>query len=158
MYKSKHFIGVDISKDTFDVWNLSTGHHCYSNDLKGFRSFYRLMNIDTHCVIEGKLINSLKRQLKQLRKEIVMLEEEIESLIIQYNGDLFQNIISIPGIGKKTAVYLIIITNGFQTFENYRQVSAFFGLAPTEHTSGTSINGHSKISKRGNSHIRNHLQ
>ena len=259
MYKSNHFIGVDISKDTFDVWNLLTGHHCYSNDLKGFRSFYRLMNIDTHCVMEstgsyyqqlaiflyekevavsvinplsikrfiqmklqqnktdksdarmialyaqeqplklwipepeyieqskqfqrgielylkqntalknhiqglesrgvkkGKLINSLKRQLKQVRKEIVMLEEEIESLIIQYDGDLFQNITSIPGIGKKTAVYLIIITNGFKTFENYRQVSSFFELAPTEHTSGTSINGRSKISKRGNPHIRNHL-
>ncbi|MCK9160866.1 MAG: hypothetical protein M0P00_10360 [Bacteroidaceae bacterium] len=53
MYKSNHFIGVDISKDTFDVWNLLIGHHCYSNDLKCFRSFYRLMNIDTHCVMES---------------------------------------------------------------------------------------------------------
>ncbi|WP_321285621.1 hypothetical protein [uncultured Sunxiuqinia sp.] len=53
MYKSKHFIGVDISKETFDVWDLSTGHHCYSNDSKGFRLFYKLMKSNTHCVMES---------------------------------------------------------------------------------------------------------
>lgn len=259
MYKNKHFIGVDISKDTFDVWDLSTGHHCYSNDAKGFRSFYRSIKEDTHCVMEstgsyyqqlafflyqkevnvsvvnplsikrfiqmklqrnktdksdahmialyaqeqplklwmpdpayieqskqlqrtvelylkqstalknhikslesrgvkkGILIKSLKRRLKETRKEIDLLEGEIESLIKQYDGDLFRNITSIPGIGKKTAIMLIILTNGFRSFEDYRQVSSFFGLAPTERTSGTSINGRSRISKRGNPHIRNHL-
>ena len=42
-------------------------------------------------------------------------------------------------------------------FENHRQLSSFFGLSPTERTSGTSIRGRSRISKAGNPKIRNYL-
>lgn len=260
MYKSKHFIGVDISKDTFDVWDLSTNkHHRFNNDLKGFRLFYKLVKIDTHCAMEstgcyyqqfalflyekqvdvsvlnplsvkrfiqmklkqnktdksdarmialyaseqplklwipepeyiekskqlqkvivlylkqntslknhiqalesrgvkmGKIITSLKRQLRQVNNEIKLLEAEIEKLIKDNDGELLSNLTTIPGVGKKTATYLIIMSNGFRNFDNYRQVSAFIGLAPTERSSGTSINGSSRISKRGNPNMRNHL-
>ncbi len=58
---------------------------------------------------------------------------------------------------KKTAILLIVCTNGFQTFENSGQLSAFFGLSPTEYTSGSSVRGKSQISKRGNPLMRNHL-
>jgi len=63
----------------------------------------------------------------------------------------------IPGIGRKTALLLISTTNGFRSFETSGQLSAYFGLAPTERSSGTSINGRSRISKAGNPRIRNYL-
>ena len=52
---------------------------------------------------------------------------------------------------------LIVCTNGFSTFDNARQVSAFFGLSPVERSSGTSIRGRSRISKKGNPIMRNYL-
>ena len=42
----------------------------------------------------------------------------------------------------------------FSGFENHKQVSAYFGIAPTELTSGSSIRGRARISKRGNPAIR----
>ena len=107
--------------------------------------------------VKGFLLQSLKRQVKQLQKEIVMLESHVESLIKEHESEMLTNISSISGIGKKTAMMLISNTYAFKSFDNYKQVTAFFGLSPIERTSGSSIRGRSRISKKGNPLVRNHL-
>jgi transposase len=102
-------------------------------------------------------VQSLKRQLRHLKQEIAKLETELEQVIKKHEPDLLCNLQTIPGIGKKTALLLISSSNAFKTFTNYRQLSAFFGLAPCEHSSGSSVKGKSRISKRGNAMVRNHL-
>ena len=106
---------------------------------------------------KGPVMRSLKRQVKSLGKEIAALEDRLESIIKEKEPQLLTNISSIAGIGKKTAMLLIASTYAFKPFDNYKQVSAFFGLAPVERTSGSSIRGRSRISKRGNPLIRNQL-
>ena len=64
---------------------------------------------------------------------------------------------TIPGIGKRTAIYLIAITQGFEKFETSRQLISYFGLDPTIRESGSSVRGRSRISKTGNNLIRNLL-
>lgn len=107
--------------------------------------------------VKGKLLTSVKRQIRNIQKEIKLLEQEIEALIIAEQQELLTNLKTIPGIGKKTAIMLIVATNCFDSFENAGQVSAFFGLSPVEKSSGTSIRGRSHISKRGNPIMRNYL-
>ena len=46
---------------------------------------------------------------------------------------------------------------GFQYFDSSKQVSSYFGLAPEETQSGTSINGLRKITKMGNPLVRKKL-
>ena len=107
--------------------------------------------------VKGRIITSLKRQLRQIQSEIKLLEQEIESRVKRHEQELLSNLLSIPGIGRRTAITLIICTNGFRTFENARQVSAFFGLSPVEHSSGSSVRGKTRISKRGHPQMRNYL-
>lgn len=107
--------------------------------------------------VKGKIMTSLKRQIRQVLTEIQLLEKELEEIVKNHEQELLSNLISIPGIGKKTAILLIVCTNGFQTFENAKQLSAFFGLSPVLTTSGTSVRGKVRISKRGNPLVRNHL-
>lgn len=256
MNKINQIIGIDISKDTFDVWIIGKGHLCFPNTTNGFKSFQKHLMSNAWCAMEatgcyyqqlalflykqgfgvsvinplvvkrfmqmklqlnktdksdakmiaqyaseqplkpwepepvyitqckllnssieiyfkqstalknklqslqsqgikgGLLMQSLKRQVKQLTKEIELLEQEIENLIKQNEGTLLTNVSSIPGIGKKTAMLLIAHTNGFKAFESSKQLSAYFGLAPVERTSGSSIRGKSRISKRGNGTMR----
>ena len=106
---------------------------------------------------KGRIITSLKRQIRQINSEIKLLEKELEEQIKEHEKELLTNLLSIPGIGKKTAIMLIVCTNGFQSFESSRQLSAFFGLSPVITASGTSVRGKPRISKRGNPLIRNHL-
>lgn len=116
-----------------------------------------LNSLASSGVIKGKIVRSLNRQLKSLEKEISILELEIITLIKEYDSDLFKSLKSIPGIGKKTALLLIIHTNGFKDFENYKQVISYFGLAPMERSSGTSVRGKTRINKSGEGTLRNHL-
>lgn len=103
------------------------------------------------------LLNSLKRQLKQIQTEIKKLEMELEALIKTNYSQELTSIRSIPGIGKKTAMLLIINTNNFRDFNSPKQVTAYVGLAPMERTSGSSIKGRSYISKKGSPLLRHHL-
>lgn len=259
MDKVTNYVGIDISKDNFDVFDDQQGHRKYLNQDKGFKQFLKSLPIDSVCVMEatgsyhnrlalflyeqqikvavlnplvirryiqmklhhtktdksdaqmicsyaqeqaiklwepnpghivacnmiqstisiyfkqstalknkihslvskgektGILLRSLKRQLKQLKKEIDLLEAEVEGLIKEHDQQLFTNITSIPGIGRKTALLIIASTNGFKTFENHRQLTSFFGLSPTERISGSSVRGKPRISKAGNPKIRYHL-
>ena len=105
----------------------------------------------------GILIRSIKRQLGQLKKECEVLQTELEHLIKTEEPKLFQSLTTIPGIGNKTAILLMVCTSNFKTFESYKQVSSFLGLAPTERSSGCSIRGRTRISKTGDGLLRNHL-
>ena len=102
-------------------------------------------------------VTSILRQLRQLKKERRLLEEELESLIKSNEPKLFSRLTTIPGIGKKTAVLMMVSTSNFKTFDSHRQVSSFLGLAPNERSSGSSIRGKSRISKTGDGFLRNHL-
>jgi len=259
MNKSTIFVGIDISKDVFDVYDSEQGHSQFSNDEKGFRLFIKQLTPSHWCVMEatgcyhqrlaitlfdknlrisvinpliikrfiqmklqqvktdksdskmicrygeeqaldlwspepdyivqcktlqgvvrlylkqrtalkntlhsidvskrgkGKLERSIMRQLKNLDKEIGLLETEVEKLIRAHEQDLFTRLNTIPGVGKKTAMLLIVSTNGFRDFESSRQLSSYFGIAPNERSSGSSVRGKSRISKRGDSLVRNHL-
>ena len=107
--------------------------------------------------MKGKLLTSIKRQIRQVTKEIDLLESEIEMILKDTVPELVTNIKSIPGIGKKTAIILIVASNGFQGFLSAKKLSAFWGMNPVEISSGTSIRKRSKISKRGNPAVRNKL-
>ena len=100
---------------------------------------------------------SLNRMLKQIEKELTQIETKLEFLIRETQKDQLENLTSIPGMGKKTAMLLIVLTDGFTSFENARQLCCYSGLTPTIRQSGTSVRGRSRISKVGNRKLRNLL-
>ena len=104
--------------------------------------------------VKGNVVRSLKLQLKRVRKEIETLESEMEAIIKENDPELLTCLRSIPGIGKKTAMFLIVFTNGLQGFENPKQLISYLGLAPTERTPGSTIRGTSRISRAGNPKLR----
>lgn len=103
------------------------------------------------------LIKSILNQIDSISQTIVVLEKKIKELVKEYDQPLLSNIQSIKGIGERTAPLLIIASNGFRDFESAKQLQSYFGLAPTETRSGTSINGSRKISKMGNPLVRKKL-
>ena len=99
----------------------------------------------------------INRQIKRLDLEIEGLESETQSLVKACDGDLLSRLGSIPGMGRKTAMAMIVATDGFRNFSNSKQLISYFGLAPMIRLSGTSIRGRSRISKSGDKDVRNLL-
>jgi transposase len=117
----------------------------------------KLHSVNSKAGQFSEVTKSLAKQIKILDKEVSRLERSMEVLIKNHEREMFQRLCTIPGIGRKTAMFLIVVTNGFESFESSKQLSAFLGLAPTIRISGKSIRGQSRISKTGNSIIRNLL-
>lgn len=117
----------------------------------------KLDNLKSGGMTQGVLLSSLKLQLKRTKIEIKKLELGLETLLKENYPEVLTNIRSIPGIGKKTAMLMMVTTNNFRDFTNAKQVTAYVGLAPVERSSGSSIRGRSYISKKGNPLLRHHL-
>lgn len=60
---------------------------------------------------------SLKRDLKHLNKEVVGIEQRLLELVKQDQQQQLTLLKSIPGMGVKTALFLIVVTDGFSKFE-----------------------------------------
>ena len=92
-----------------------------------------------------------------MEKELSQLELKLESLIRETRKEQLERLTSIPGMGKKTAMLLIVLTDGFTGFENARQLCCYTGITSTIRQSGSSVRGRSRISKAGNRKRRNLL-
>jgi transposase len=101
--------------------------------------------------------HSLNRVLKVLKVEITLMEQRLVELVKQEHSLQVKLLKSIPGIGIKTALFLIVVTDGFSKFETASQLCSYAGITPTERRSGTSIRGRSRISKVGNKRLRHLL-
>src|SRR5687767_10168734 len=96
----------------------------------------------------------MEEMIKRMEMEIKAVESKMESIVKNYHQKLFDQLKSIPGLGKKTAMQLIVLSGGFTKFENAKQLSSYVGLSPRLYESGSSVKGKAKICKMGMSRIR----
>lgn len=103
------------------------------------------------------VLSSLRRSLKQIQKEIKTLEDKLLILVKEVHQDVLTRIKSIPGIGAKTSLMLVVLTDGFERFTSGSELCSYAGLTPVIKKSGSSVKGRSRISKIGNQKLRNLL-
>lgn len=103
------------------------------------------------------VLQSLNRHRKQLQKEIDRLETRLHEIIKEEHQDKLTRLESIPGIGRKTAMMLLVVTDGFERFNHSKELCSYAGITPTIRTSGSSVRGKARISKVGNRKLRNML-
>jgi transposase len=131
----------------------------YEQQLKG--SEVALGNLLESMEAGGHCCQPLKRQInkhiKQLEKLIVGVWATMEAIASKHYGAALENVTSIPGIGRKTALLMLMLTDGFKKFDNAKQVAAYFGLSPRIFESGSSVKGKGRICKMGMSRIRANL-
>jgi transposase len=97
---------------------------------------------------------TLETLLETLQEQMEQLDKSMQDKAKQQAGEQLENIVSIPGLGLKTAIQLLIITQGFTRFENSKQLCAYIGLSPRIYESGTSVKGKARISKLGMARTR----
>lgn len=103
-----------------------------------------------------RTIKRLKQRIQFLSKQEAEIKRDIESHVKKNKetSKEIELITSIPGIGRLTAVIILAETNGFELINNKKQLASYAGLDVKEKQSGTSVRGISRISKKGNKHLR----
>jgi len=94
------------------------------------------------------LLTTVDGQIRELATAIERHTEDKEEV-----KQKVDNICKIKGVGVLTVAVVLAETNGFLLFENSRQLVSYAGYDVVENQSGDH-RGKTKISKKGNSHIR----
>jgi transposase len=95
------------------------------------------------------LVRSIKRCLRHLHKKMRNLEGKLLFLVKEVHQYLLTCLNTIPGIGPKTAIMLVVLTGGFEPFNSASELFSYAGLTPVIRQSGSSVKGRPRISKIG---------
>lgn len=94
--------------------------------------------------------------LQGIKESIKAVEEQIRSALAA-NAPLLHNyklLVSVPGVGHLTAVYLLCCTNNFALRPSGKQLACYAGVAPFSHQSGTSIRGRDRVHPMANKELK----
>ncbi|MEL7224058.1 MAG: transposase [Cyanobacteria bacterium J06576_12] len=105
-------------------------------------------------LLNEQLEKELLKLIEHLKKQQNSWEERQKKLLEEHYPTTLNALKSIPGIGPKTAMMLIVATDNFRKFSNYRQLVAYVGFSPRIRQSGSSIRGRGAICKMGNALLR----
>lgn len=178
----KRSIGLTRGKnDKADAYQIS--RFCYNNrdeivctkssleEIKKIKSLIsertriiKLRSVSKVIISEKEYYNQgqIKRAkglISIFQKQIKEIESEIESLI-ESNFEIHKNYIlmrSVTGIGLITAAMIIAYTNNLENISDARKFASYSGVAPFEHTSGTSVKGKTRVSTFANKKIKGAL-
>lgn len=94
------------------------------------------------------LSNHYKQIIAQIESQLKKIDFDIQSQLnqneeIQNNLNLMK---SVPGVGKQTALQLIIYTQNFTLFKSVKHLACYAGVVPFQNESGTVIK-RAKVSK-----------
>ena len=81
-----------------------------------------------------QMIDFFKKQVHAIDLEIRRLIESDPTF-----KQMLLLLLSVPGVGLLLAAYMILLT---QVSLDYKQLNSFLGIAPNEHSSGSSVHGH----------------
>ncbi|MGO4308224.1 IS110 family transposase [Cupriavidus sp. RAF12] len=97
------------------------------------------------------LIQRLLDHLKELDRQVCEMEAQIQAW--HRANALSRRLEKVPGIGPITASALVASVGDAKNFTNGRQLAAWLGLVPKQHSTGgkTNLQG---ISKRGDTYLR----
>jgi transposase len=110
-----------------------------------------LINLD--CAMGKYGTSETRSRSESAKKHCEKLVKKVEDqmlAIIYSDPDVKRNydlVSSVKGIGLINAINTIVYTNNFKAFETPRRYACYIGVAPFDHTSGTSVKGRTQVSK-----------
>lgn len=182
--KAKHYLislGLKSKNDKIDAKGLSKmgAEQClelwepmgkffyelrqYTRQYQNLQEQKTVFNNQLHALEHAMFIS--KKMIAQQKSTIKLFDKQLKELdkLIKNHVDSDEtvkekvgNICKIKGIGLLTVATILAETNGFELFKNYKQLVSYAGFDVVERESGTST-GKTRISKKGNGHIRRAL-
>lgn len=152
------FYGIERRPVAYDV---PTPERAQLRELSRYRSDLvqqctRLKNQMQENYESDYITREHKKHLERFKKDITRVEKAMEKLVGKH--DEFKRDVgllkSIYGIGFTSAVLVLAELGDLRRFELARQLTAFAGMSPRHHQSGTSVHGRSRLCKQGNPRVR----
>lgn len=120
------------------------------------KAYLQELKLSNDALTQKFLDQAHKSALQGIQKSLEKVEALIKK-IIQSDAALQRNyalIVSIPGVGHITAVYVLCCTNNFAGKISGKQLASYAGVVPFEHSSGISVKGRNRVHKMANKDLK----
>ena len=94
-------------------------------------------------------LDGLKTSIKLIEDQMLQLVQQDDAVFANY-----KRMITVPGIGKITAIFILCCTNNFAIKVTGKQLANYAGVVPHEHTSGTSVKGRNRVHFMANKELK----
>jgi len=123
------------------------------NSIKQYLSELKLSNTKE---MQQLLEQAHATALEGIKASLKTVEGQIHQLVQQHQGikNNYDLLVSVPGIGHLTAVYILCCTNNFISKITGKQLASYAGVAPFGNSSGTSVKGRDKVHKMANKELK----
>jgi transposase len=148
-----------VSDKLVDLQQLMSYRDKLVADRASYQARIKELKDQMKTALNQKIETSSKWMIDSLKQQIAEIEAEI-SKVIQCDEKLARNyelITSVRGVGFVTAVHFLVTTENFTRFTDVRKMLCYSGLAPFEHSSGTSIRGKTQTSHLANKKLKSLL-
>ena len=150
---------VPLSDEQLTLQQLMSHRDKLVADKASYQAKLKEMRFQMGEKMNEQIAESMEYMMSVMAKEIKEAELAIKELI-NSNAALntnYQLLCSVTGIGFASAVHLLIATENFTKFSEARKLICYCGVAPFEHSSGTSIRGKTRVSHLANKKLKSLL-
>ncbi|QXV64191.1 IS110 family transposase [Mucilaginibacter sp. 21P] len=161
-YAAKHHSEADTEQPSEMIYKLKDWLSFRDRLIKQKQQLQQPVNefADMGLTAQAK---EMKRVLQPAINSIDTSIRKAEAIIrklISIQGDMkrvYDLMLSVPGVGAITAWYLLAYSNGMRNFTNAKQLACYCGVAPFEHSSGTSVKARTRVSMMANKQLKSLL-
>jgi transposase len=136
--------------------DLTTARSRLLSQTRSIEVFLKELKLSNSKELQKIMEQSHKAALNGLSKSLLQVEEQILKIVRQNEAinNNYKLLLTVPGIGHLTAVYIICCTNNFVSVINGKHLASYAGIVPFSHTSGSSIKGKNKVHKMANKDLK----
>lgn len=104
----------------------------------------------------GFALGIRKALIREYDKKIDMIEAELLRCVKADDvlEKQYRLVNSVYCIGPQTAMFIVVLTQGFSLFDDPRKFACYCGIAPFPNTSGSTLKGRTKVSHMANKRIK----
>jgi transposase len=103
-----------------------------------------------------KATNLYEEMITSCTTKLKYIDKEIEALISsepEYK-QIIENLKTVPGVGNMLAVHMMVVTEGFESHLNAKELGSYLGIVPLPYESGKSVRRRTSSSGVGPSVLR----
>lgn len=138
---------VPMPKNLIELQRLMSLRNQLVKQSTALKNMEKGMRVTMEKTAGDTAMKVIKQSLQQIELHVRKVEKSMDELIkteakMQNNYKLSR---SVKGVGRVLAIQMLLHTQNYTRFEEWRHFSAYCGLVPYPYQSGTSIKGRNKI-------------
>ena len=105
-----------------------------------------MAQLGQHCTSSLKALVSDLKGVEKAIKQLIVDDPTLKSL--------FELVTSVPGVGQVVATELILASDEFKAIDDPKKLACHAGVAPFEHSSGSSVRGKTRVNHQARKSLK----